>query len=142
MKEGRDEMQQNFAESQNQQGKTDRMLEKVDRMHEQLEHVHEAVEKVDRMQEQLEHVQEALAEITSFCRQQQQQKTPPDQPAVSKRASKHIPSLQIHECVEGGGELKFCALNCNVDGDYLILYSRYHITPLPPPLFFIFWSPN
>jgi voltage-gated sodium channel len=121
MKEGRDEMQQNFAESQNQQEKTDRMLEKVDRMHEQLEHVHDA-----------------LAEITSFCRQPQQQKTP----AVSKRASKHIPSLQTHECAEVGGELKSCALNCNVDGDYLILYSHYHITRLPPPLFFIFWSPN
>jgi hypothetical protein len=86
MKEGRDEMQQKFAESQNQQGKTDRMLEKVDRMHEQLEHVHEA-----------------LAEITSFCHQ---------------------------------------PLNCNVDGDYLMLYSHYHMTPLHPPLFFIFWSPS
>jgi hypothetical protein len=90
------------------------------------------------MHEQLEHVHDALAEITSFCRQPQQQKTP----AVSKLASKHIPSLQTHGCAEGGGELKSCALNCNVDGDYLILYSHYHITPLPPPLFFIFWSPN
>ena len=83
MKEGRDEMQQNFAESQNQQGKTDSMLQKVDRMQEQLEHVHEA-----------------LAEITSFCRQPQQQKTPPDPSAVSKLASKHIPSLQTHGCAE------------------------------------------
>ena len=87
------------------------------------------MEKFEQMQE---HVHEALAEITSFCRQQQQQKTPPDQPAVSKRASKHIPSLQIHECVEGGGELKSCALNCNVDGDYLILYTHCHIIPLRP----------
>ena len=118
-------MQQNFAESQNQQGKTDSILEKVDRMQEQLEHVHEA-----------------LTEITSVCRQQQQQKTPPDQPAVSKLASKHILFLQTHGCAEGGGEVKSCALNCNVDGDYLILYSHYHMTPLHPPLFVIFWSSN
>jgi voltage-gated sodium channel len=142
MKEGRDEMQQNFAESQNQHGKTDSMLEKVDRMHEKLEHVHEALGKVDRMQEQLEHVHEALAEITSFCRQPQQQKMPADQPAVSKLASKHIPSLQTHECAEGEGDLKSCSRKCNVDGDYLIIYSHCIITPLPPPLYFIFWSPT
>jgi hypothetical protein len=46
------------------------------------------MEKFEQMQE---HVHEALAEITSFCRQQQQQKMPAVQPAVTTAASRHIP---------------------------------------------------
>jgi hypothetical protein len=46
------------------------------------------MEKFEQMQE---HVHEALAEITSFCRQQQQQKMPAVQPAVTTAVSRHIP---------------------------------------------------